>query len=68
MPLAADFDGDGVTDLAVWRPAEGSWHIALSLKGSGMDAVLGQAGDMPLPHLAARYFMYGSAIYGGSTR
>jgi arylsulfatase A-like enzyme len=68
VPLAADFDGDGVTDLAVWRPTDGSWHIALSLKGIGMDAVLGQASDMPLPHLPARYFMYGSAMYGGSTR
>jgi len=23
----ADFDGDGVTDLAVWRPTTGTWFI-----------------------------------------
>lgn len=23
----ADFDGDGKTDIAVWRPASGSWFI-----------------------------------------
>jgi hypothetical protein len=27
----ADFDGDGESDLAVWRPATGVWHVNRSL-------------------------------------
>ncbi len=27
MPVPADYDGDGMYDIAVWRPADGNWHI-----------------------------------------
>jgi hypothetical protein len=26
-PLAADYDGDGKTDIAVWRATEGAWCV-----------------------------------------
>jgi hypothetical protein len=29
-PIAADYDGDGLADLAVWSPATGNWFIAQS--------------------------------------
>ena len=45
-PLApCDFDGDGLSDLALFEPAAGMWHVAASSSGSvdannwGWDAV-----------------------------
>ena len=32
-PFAADIDGDGVTDLIVWRPNDGTWHWLTSSSG-----------------------------------
>lgn len=41
-----DFDGDGKTDIAVFRPATGQWFRNQST--SGFDSVnWGQAGDIP---------------------
>ena len=29
LPVPGDYDGDGKTDLAVWRPTSGAWYIRL---------------------------------------
>ena len=39
VPVPGDYDGDGVTDLAVWRPSTGMWFIRTS--GSGYTDVAG---------------------------
>ena len=33
VPVPGDYDGDGKTDIAVWRPSEGYWWIINSSDG-----------------------------------
>ena len=44
MPVPGDYDGDGTTDLAVFR-SDGVWYV----KDQPRSAVWGQAGDVPVP-------------------
>ncbi len=41
-----DFDGDGTTDLAVFRPASGGWHLRTA---TPRVVAWGQEGDIPVP-------------------
>ena len=50
VPVPADYDGDGLTDLAVYRPASGVWWVKLSGSGGRTQPTkLGEGGDVPLP-------------------
>ena len=31
--MAVDFDGDGKTDLTIFRPSNGSWYIRYAARG-----------------------------------
>jgi hypothetical protein len=46
VPVAADYDGDGKTDLAMWR--SGTWYIKQSSDGTVLTRPFGTKGDLPV--------------------
>ena len=42
--MPADYDGDGDTDVAVFRPSSGVWFVR-----NGPTVQFGTSGDYPLP-------------------
>ena len=46
--MPGDYDGDGQTDSAVWRPTNGTWYIRRSSDGSVSIEQWGASGDTPV--------------------
>ncbi len=44
-----DYEGDGRTDLSVFRPASGDWYLSLSSNGSFLATHFGQQDDLLTP-------------------
>lgn len=45
----ADFDGDGRTDVSVYRPSEGRWYVRRSSDGGLLIVDWGTSTDVPVP-------------------
>ena len=51
IPSHGDYDGDGKTDIAIWRPGDGNWYIRNSANGtvSTQQWGAGYLNDWPVP-------------------
>jgi hypothetical protein len=49
VPVTGDFDADGKSDAAVYRPSTGTWWIPRSSNGSVFSLNFGLATDIPIP-------------------
>jgi peptidoglycan/xylan/chitin deacetylase (PgdA/CDA1 family) len=45
----SDFDGDGKTDISIYRPSDGNWWIVRSDNGQVVNQWWGLSGDVPMP-------------------
>ncbi|MBK8183328.1 MAG: hypothetical protein IPK63_10735 [Candidatus Competibacteraceae bacterium] len=50
IPVSADYDGNGISQISVWRPSNGSWYIRTSISNSNYYVLQwGLQNDTPFP-------------------
>jgi hypothetical protein len=48
-PDVTDFDGDGKSDAAIFRPSNSTWYVRLSSTGATVTVPFGMPNDKPVP-------------------
>jgi hypothetical protein len=59
--VPGDYDSDGKTDVAVFKPSEGKWYLLLSRTATLSTISWGTSSDIPVPGNYYRYGNYYSA-------
>lgn len=53
IPAAGDYDGDGKTDMTVFRPSTSTWYIQRTMAGTQI-AQFGANADLPIANSFVR--------------
>ncbi len=64
VPAPADYDGDHITDFAVWRPSSRIWYIKYSTGAPTNPFIFGVAGDHAIPGRALEQSGFGRTAGG----